>query len=383
MRICAQGIILAVALCALSSGTARADTISSCDGALVRDTYGRVDQQHADWRLAARVDHDTYDVIKKELSGSGTIFGVDAGAGYKDFQKNITHFHETIDSSFSQDNYRNVLWTYLDQASSGLYHDCLAHLKSQPLMLLPRFATDNEVTFDLQYNLQGLGPNPIHLKWQGAATRQSHLPATAVAGPTPIVLHRPTSIASVVLTVQGTGGGAGSSDQVIITPPPPKLSGDDLYPDVCTISSSPTTVPTIAPRGHISWQCGGLKKGTYSALVDISLAASDRYRVHATVTACVLHNAICSSNTANSAGNDQSNIYSGQFDVNIPHSGLPDHIYSQGALVFVSTGQAVQFTLNIDASCQNNNFPNCQGTDGSFSIPSPISIKLVRLDATP
>jgi hypothetical protein len=141
-----------------------------CDAALVKSTYNSFSTDQIDYRLATLVSEDTYNSIKRDAGGDVSIFGISAGATYKDYQDEVKKQLSTYNESLTRNQMRNILWTGLDANSPGAYSECLKAqvLAARGLHLAVTSATKSDIAIVVRWNPQGADPATISPTWRWA-----------------------------------------------------------------------------------------------------------------------------------------------------------------------------------------------------------------------
>ena len=198
---------------------------SICDAALIRATYQSSDSMHSDYRLATFVSQSDYETAKQSASGNAEIYGVPMGANWEQFRENVHTYTQTLKTSLSKDQIRNILWTGLDPSAAQAYTACInSTLNAGGLHLAVKTATDTDVTVLASWNPIGsqaaLTATPT---WTWDGPQKGRLPKALTAGQTTIVIPRPRE------TVQLAGSFDGHSDSIVITALPAQPSRCELF----------------------------------------------------------------------------------------------------------------------------------------------------------
>jgi hypothetical protein len=198
---------------------------SDCDPALVKDTYSSMSAEHVDYRLATFVSEDDYNQAKHDASGSGVIYGVPMGATWSDFQENIHKFTQSMSTSLTHDQARNVIWTGLSKTSAKAYIACInASLSSGGLHLEVKEATNTDVTILATWIPVGSrDSSQAAPTWAWSGPSRVGLPKKLTAGQTIISLKRPNRPMQLVANFDGRAA------SVIITPFPGQPSMCEVF----------------------------------------------------------------------------------------------------------------------------------------------------------
>jgi hypothetical protein len=351
---------------------AASSIIRSCDGALVKATYNKVDFQYSDWRMADKVDEAAYDQAKKDIGANATIYGVPVGATYGGFQENIKTLKKDRQESYTYEKFRNVAWTGLDENSVTAYQDCLkaaAAAAKKTLVLLPNKATTKDLTFKLLYTATGTtAPNPLPIEWTLGGRPAKGLPKTIPAGATTISVERPSVDANLIVNAPKVG----DTDSVVLVPMPPALPPEARLATRCEITNTPPPLPQLAKGGTVSWACPAMLAGDYAVSVSIAPGANIPARVgYSLALESVSNGTKKSFDLPLTSGN--------VIDINA-EAGLPHVFQSLGSTVSLPSGPAV-FRLSVGWIFNHCCFSG-DGNAGTVSIPAAVSLKMDRLNAS-
>jgi hypothetical protein len=196
-----------------------AESVSACEGALVKSTYNRLSSDHLDWRLAQYVSENTYDEIKHDAGASAVIYGVPVGGNYSDFKKSIENRVNSLRTSLSHDQALNIMWTGLDPNSVTTYSACIQSLvmSTSGLHMAVKSATARDIALTLRWVPRGSDPGTISVSWTGIRTDidGKQLPPNVTQGDTTIIVARPQVRRQLAVNANGV------SDVVTIEPIPP------------------------------------------------------------------------------------------------------------------------------------------------------------------
>jgi hypothetical protein len=213
---------LAVTLCLFSAVLPFKATasISDCDAALIQSTYNLSDGRFQDSRLAQHVNQSAYDKIRHDAGGHATIFGVPVGLNYDDFQNQAQQAVRDLNSSMTNSEAQNVMWTGVDPNTNNLYSSCLQAVTAMSgLHLSVQGATETDIAIRVHYAPTGNNPAQIALNWSPPSFAGIQLPSTMIAGDMIVRVPRPER--SMQLVVNGSQ--SGSADAIVLTPLPPKV----------------------------------------------------------------------------------------------------------------------------------------------------------------
>lgn len=255
-----NSFIAAVGLIGVLPDAAIAD-MSACKDALVLSTYSISSDRMRDHRLAELVSESTYHEIRQQAGLSATIFGIPMGASWDQFQSNRRAYFRRYESSLTERESINVLWTGLDPVSATAYQRCIEEASSSPgISLTVRGATAAHVSLDLTYI--PIGPaTTANLEWQHDALPDAVLPQEMNAGSIPIVVARPDDV--TILAVSDPTLGMGDSVEItslpaplpqVVRPAPQFKTQPGDLPPACDIawSHAPQRVPTQDSAGRVN-----------------------------------------------------------------------------------------------------------------------------------
>ncbi|WP_315737616.1 MULTISPECIES: hypothetical protein [unclassified Bradyrhizobium] len=264
-----------VSLVIFGAGSAAAASLSECNAALIVSTYNKIDASKSDWRMATFVDKEAYNKIKESAGASAVIYGVPVGANYDQFRESIDRYKTSTTESFSQEQFHNISWTGLGAEAADAYKECIRQ-KSRGLYIVPDKATDSDLSFRVVYGVVGGSPNPLPVKWMGAAAKDASLPGTVSAGEKIIVIDRPAKSSMLALNDDAN---AGFSDSLILTPLPPPIPPEQKFANRCVITQ--TDDPGPVTRGNsFSWTCDRLRAGTYAVSLSVVPSAARPVRLN-------------------------------------------------------------------------------------------------------
>jgi len=345
--------------------------ISSCDAALVEDTYQSTSDKYVDWRLAQSISQTTYNQLKQDLGANAVVYGVPLGASYQDFQQNISSFQSNLQESYTEQDFQNVAWTALDPQSSTNYANCLKALavsSRKPLVLVPAGATATDITFNVIYTISGTSlPNPLRVKWTLGGVVDSALPATIPAGSTIITVKRPAAEQTLVVNSDAVG----DADSIVLEPLPAPLPASAQYASICQILNTPDPVPTLAAYSSYTWPCPVMAAGPYQVTVSITPGSNIPARVGWQVDLVSFKGTV-------------------QTDIPLPlTSGTPIDINANANLahVFQSIGTVsipqgpIVFRLSINGVWNHCCFGPGGDRAGDVTIPKGVVLRLQKINA--
>jgi hypothetical protein len=363
MNRASTGLLALLAACGASPQT-NAQTIGECDSALVMATFTRQDRRFLDWRLADKVDENTYSEIRRNAGANAVIYGVPMGANYGEFKNNAKNYRREQQESLTLDETRNIQWTGLDPNAVTTYSECLkAFAQSRSgLHLLPKTATDTDISFELVYTVAGAMPNPARLSWTGGNISERTLPRQASAGSTMVIVRRPDRQHTLAVNTPGY------SDSIILTPLP---APPDPFASDCVITTTSDPSPVLRKGGETSWSCPPLRTGRYTATVKIDPASSPAipFRVGWTMQLSFGEREGRRTIDLNRASGDP-------IDINIS-AGIGTNFQTSGQSVEITQGVPV-FTLRINGVANHCCFHTTQHDDGAVVIPRNVEISLRR-----
>jgi hypothetical protein len=209
-----RALRLVAALVGLSSTSSALASTADCRDALVVSTYNLSSNRFRDARLATAVTQAEYDQVKHEGGASAVIYDVPVGANYGDFQSRARQMASSYNSSLTESEVINVLWTGIDAQSASAYSACLAAdvLQGRGLHLVTRGASGSDLTLLLRYTPIGDDPVPRHVAWQPSVIAGVTLPDRAPAGDYILRVPRPARQMQIVVN------GNGMADSLVIEP---------------------------------------------------------------------------------------------------------------------------------------------------------------------
>jgi hypothetical protein len=348
----------------LGASQVSAQGVKDCDGALIVSTYSRQDRRFLDWRLAEKVDEQTYSQLRRDASANATIYGVPMGANYGEFRNNGRRFQQERQQSFTEEQTRNIQWTGLDPNAVTAYSQCLrAFAQSRPgLHLVPKGATDADIAFEVVYTIAGAMPNPVRVQWVGGSVAQGILPSALPAGSTTVVVKRPDRQHTLGVNASGF------SNSIVLTPLP---SPPDPFESECVVATTPEPVPVLRRGGSTSWTCPPMSAGTYTASVLINPSSSPAlaFRVHWAMTLSYGERESRTTVELNRASGDP-------IDINV-NAGLGSNFQVSAQSVQITQGVPV-FTLRINGVANHCCFHTTNYDDGSVLVPVGVQISLKK-----
>lgn len=154
--------VAAFALVAMSPAPAMAE---ECYRALVVSSYQENTNSGRDVRLSQYVRESEWREISRSADANAIVYDVPLGASYDEYRLTSNERLSSLNSSLSESQARNVLWTGLDQNSLRAYEACLG-ANGYGLFLMVRRANPNQVTISVRYNSPA--GRDIALTWTGA-----------------------------------------------------------------------------------------------------------------------------------------------------------------------------------------------------------------------
>jgi len=267
-----------------------------------------------------------------------------------------------------------VLWTGLDGNSVAAYGDCLRALavtQRKAIALIFEAATRTEVTFRVVYTPSGAMPNPVKVKWSGAAAQHSgNLPNRLIADTQLVVVERPKvggDDEQLIVNAEAAGDG----DAVVVTALPNALSEDEKRASKCLITETPDPLPSFGVPGAASWVCPlPTRGGQYRVLASIKPTADQAVRANY-VLALVVSKPDGSSESVNITEANQMDTVEG------PNL-LSPTFHNNGGIYSLPPGR---ITVRVDVEYAANHccFDKSNGRDGVFTMPKAVDISLERL----
>lgn len=359
-------LVLAFSLC-LPFSASKAEGIKDCDSALIKATYTLTESRFLDWRLAEKVSNEQYNEVKQSASAAVSIYGIPIGADYGEFRKNIDTYRYSKNASLTEETFRNVLWTGLNESSEKAYVACLHQASKKSLLLIPKTATTSDITFDLQYSVIGAAKNPLPVEWFGVIPKGSHLPKKVVGGNNPVLIVRPKASSTLIVS------GGGLTDNIIITPLPKIPTKHELLANRCKITETSPPLPDLGANNSSVWTCPRLQAGLYSVRIGIQPPSVKTFKTNSARVGYSL-----SLEVTDAAGKETSHsLARGQVDIGFP-SDMPHTFISTDQTVSVSDGSLVQIKLTITAVADRCCWANTQQHDGSVQIPRGVLINLTQ-----
>ncbi len=213
----------------LASGSAFAQNVKDCDGALVKDTLSSSSQVSTDYRMAVLVDEKTWEQAKHDASGKATIYGIPMEGSYSDYKNNASARLQQSNESYTTDEIRSMAWVGMGSNSLSAYTACLNTLGSNRNMLILTGSpsTEAEASIAVRWFHDQFGPQTVKLEWTGpAGYNLTGLPREAQASSTPRLgrITRPNT-GHLLLQVHATDAGgkdAGSGEIIVAAYTRPK-----------------------------------------------------------------------------------------------------------------------------------------------------------------
>jgi hypothetical protein len=239
--------------------------ISQCNAALIKDTYNVQTSRLKDWRLAERVDKETYNEIKDKAGANAVIYGVPVGASWEEFSKNVENLKSSHSESLREEEAINILWTGLSPQSGDAYKHCLDDVTRSPgIYLTVVHATETDVSINVRWLPMG-GLDTVHLLWSGElANHANHLPSSIRTGSQTIVVKRPSVEQQLAVNAVDNRQVSFASDSIVLTSLPVKPSAPP--PAATGFNLSVNDRLQFMRRGQgVSWTTPSLQAGSYNA----------------------------------------------------------------------------------------------------------------------
>lgn len=229
--------------------------VTDCKDDLVRATYNRFDSNQIDYRLASHVSKTAYTEIKNEAGANAVIYGFPVGASWDDFQQRASAAEKDFQTSLTENQATNIMWTGLDPSSSQVYENCLQTLValSGGLHLLVKKATPTDVTVVVKWSPVGDDPGKIRATWSSDPINGHQLPTNFGQGETSVTIPRPKEETSLAINYKG------HTDSIVLEP--------KAEPALVVHCEFPVDFKGLAPGNFVSFACRGLPdKSTIKAV---------------------------------------------------------------------------------------------------------------------
>ena len=125
-------------------------------------TYNKASTRFKDARVAEQVSRSEYEEIKHNGDANAVIYGIPMGTNYDDYHQRASDAASSMNSSLTESEAINILWTGVDANTVTAYSNCLSAqvLQSRGLHMVVKGATASDLTILIRYVPQGLDPSP-------------------------------------------------------------------------------------------------------------------------------------------------------------------------------------------------------------------------------